>query len=960
MKKVLLLITATFYLSNIYAQIAHYNFEENISDSISGFNAEYIINGNSTSELPSYVDFESGRAISLDSIQALKFPLSLNNELKKEESLEIELSFMMREPDFGEGLNYLLAMIDGAGIIDAGVLLTAIRDGDQISIVLFYSDGESMNNPNHPGSLIAGLGYVNFDEPVDISLVLDFEKGEWTSNVNGKRTADKFFSDEVTLDIEKIKNGVYNTPIYSGWAEGVRRAMDDEPDVFTSTSLIDHLTFYSPKKPGNVSDLITALEQLTDYVNDEVSLSESERSNLLRTLYDNYEGNYQNAKDDILGFIAAYEANNLPLFEDGFVRPLTDLDIETQALIFLQNEIHKNQFVAGNLENVEGIKFEASEVFPGKVEETAPRINEAAVEIEGTHSNPIGYLTASKFDDAKRPTGYYAAPGELVTITVPSSMIDKGLKVLVGAHVFDHSQFGVLARSPNVHKYFSIESEETIVANPFGGAIYITVPSGSDLGWFNVSISGAVKSPYFSSRTDRKTELREWQTDLSNAHVAWVDIESDHYMLTIPTVRAQDFQDPTKLMDTWDDMMEAFNYLGGRPIEEVNGNYAIIDVLIGGFFPGYPMAQLDAAAPYEAEYEDYLSSNVLNDEFYKSIFFIIIHEMGHAEAHPTLANESETIVNLPAAYIYDEVFDLPLDSAFKYSILEFFTMEEALMDWMTSFNFRNNNIMECDPESPEDCAERPYQARGHARYVEMARLFGWEAVHKMNKYYYEQWKTGNFEEATPDGFIRAASLGMNVNMAPLFHFWGEHPSSELINELSSLPKSDAIKERFQFYKSIIPQSKAEYEPWHNKLKPIKHHAHAGRFEHALANYDTENYAGAMEAQIDLILDIYFSNNTVSNEDEISILPKEFSLDQNYPNPFNPTTQISFSLPSSEKITLTIFDLLGRKQVTLINDTKYNSGTHNFTFDASGLASGMYIYRLNAGAYSKSRKLMLIK
>jgi hypothetical protein len=413
-------------------------------------------------------------------------------------------------------------------------------------------------------------------------------------------------------------------------------------------------------------------------------------------------------------------------------------------------------------------------------------------------------------------------------------------------------------------------------------------------------------------------------------------------------------------MDTWDDIMKAYNYLGGRPESEINGNYAIIDVLIGGFFPGYPMAQLDTAAPYAAEHEDYLSSNVLNDEFYKSIFFIIIHEMGHAEAHPTLANESETIVNLPAAYIYNEVFDLPIDSAFKYSILEFFTMEEASMDWMTSFNFRNNNIMECDPESPEDCAERPYQARGHARYVEMARLFGWEAVHKMNKYYYEQWKTGNFEEATPDGFIRAASLGMNVNMAPLFHFWGEHPSSELINELSSLPKSDAIKERFQFYKSIIPQSKAEYEPWHNKLKPIKHHAHAGRFEHALANYDTENYAGAMEAQIDLILDIYFSNNTVSNEDEISILPKEFSLEQNYPNPFNPTTQISFSLPSSEKVTLTIFDLLGRKQVTLINDKKYNSGTHNFTFNASGLASGMYVYRIEAGSFSKSRKLMLIK
>jgi hypothetical protein len=81
--------------------------------------------------------------------------------------------------------------------------------------------------------------------------------------------------------------------------------------------------------------------------------------------------------------------------------------------------------------------------------------------------------------------------------------------------------------------------------------------------------------------------------------------------------------------------------------------------------------------------------------------------------------------------------------------------------------------------------------------------------------------------------------------------------------------------------------------------------------------------------------------------------------QNYPNPFNPTTVISYQLPVSSEVRLDVFDLLGRKVATLVNE-RQSTGTYEVTFDASHLASGVYLYRLQAGDFSVSKKLFLIK
>lgn len=89
------------------------------------------------------------------------------------------------------------------------------------------------------------------------------------------------------------------------------------------------------------------------------------------------------------------------------------------------------------------------------------------------------------------------------------------------------------------------------------------------------------------------------------------------------------------------------------------------------------------------------------------------------------------------------------------------------------------------------------------------------------------------------------------------------------------------------------------------------------------------------------------------------IPQELALRQNYPNPFNPATQITYELPLQADVRLEVYDMVGRQVATLVNET-VQAGVHTVNFDAGNLSSGVYIYRLQAGSTTLSRKLTVIK
>jgi hypothetical protein len=108
-----------------------------------------------------------------------------------------------------------------------------------------------------------------------------------------------------------------------------------------------------------------------------------------------------------------------------------------------------------------------------------------------------------------------------------------------------------------------------------------------------------------------------------------------------------------------------------------------------------------------------------------------------------------------------------------------------------------------------------------------------------------------------------------------------------------------------------------------------------------------------------LLDGLNNGHPVTSVRELGSVPTQFELTQNYPNPFNPTTAISFTLPEAGNVTLKVYNALGQEVATLVNGYK-TAQKYNVTFDASRLASGVYIYTLKSDNFTQSKKMILMK
>jgi len=100
-------------------------------------------------------------------------------------------------------------------------------------------------------------------------------------------------------------------------------------------------------------------------------------------------------------------------------------------------------------------------------------------------------------------------------------------------------------------------------------------------------------------------------------------------------------------------------------------------------------------------------------------------------------------------------------------------------------------------------------------------------------------------------------------------------------------------------------------------------------------------------------------NVLKESDEDVVMPGSFTLHHNYPNPFNPTTTISFSLPVATDVNLNIYNIAGQKVATVANGF-FDAGTHSVVWDANGAASGVYLYRIEAGEFKDTKKMLLMK
>jgi Secretion system C-terminal sorting domain len=130
---------------------------------------------------------------------------------------------------------------------------------------------------------------------------------------------------------------------------------------------------------------------------------------------------------------------------------------------------------------------------------------------------------------------------------------------------------------------------------------------------------------------------------------------------------------------------------------------------------------------------------------------------------------------------------------------------------------------------------------------------------------------------------------------------------------------------------------------------------ASNVVYALAAGDTNLYAGLYGG----VWRRPLSEMITAVKESKNVFPDRFFLFQNYPNPFNPTTVINYQLPRNTLVLLEVYDVLGRKVKTLVNEPQ-SAGAHTVTFNAGGLSTGVYFYRLTAGGFVEAKKLMVIK
>jgi len=124
-------------------------------------------------------------------------------------------------------------------------------------------------------------------------------------------------------------------------------------------------------------------------------------------------------------------------------------------------------------------------------------------------------------------------------------------------------------------------------------------------------------------------------------------------------------------------------------------------------------------------------------------------------------------------------------------------------------------------------------------------------------------------------------------------------------------------------------------------------------------FDITNGVGTKQGLTEFEVYGSFTEYPTNIEKNFNSLPMEFKLGQNYPNPFNPTTKIEYSVPEPGFTQLSIYDLQGREIASLINKEQ-NFGNYKVEFDASSLSSGIYLYRIQSGNYSETKKFILLQ
>ena len=414
--------------------------------------------------------------------------------------------------------------------------------------------------------------------------------------------------------------------------------------------------------------------------------------------------------------------------------------------------------------------------FPGEVPANATRISRT-VEINGNQTGlPSNFGYSQARSHIRMTTGLYAAPGEVVTVTLPPIAVDSDTYVLVGAHsdnLWDKSQ---LHRHPQIVRWWHVDQQYMEVGNAFGGPIYIAISPGSTLGDFQVTISNAVKAPtYIHGQTD----VSQWLQEHRHDPAPWAEIGSDQFILTVPSNEIRDLEDPDDLMNWWDEALEMEHELYGfLPWPRVERAVFDAQISAGWMHSGYPFMAHDLSVP------DVVNVSYMSENGDWGMF----HELGHNHQWmpSTLPGATETSCNFASVYLMEELVGVEGHRAINP-------------------DQRESRMRSYFEDSPDISNWSVWVALD--TYLIIKEEWGWGPITEALRIYYnlsgDEVPSDDLEEF--NDWVLHISNSTGYNLAPYHQAWGFPLTQETFDALAHLPVwvEDPLRGEYYAYSAII-------------------------------------------------------------------------------------------------------------------------------------------------------------
>jgi hypothetical protein len=322
-------------------------------------------------------------------------------------------------------------------------------------------------------------------------------------------------------------------------------------------------------------------------------------------------------------------------------------------------------------------------------------------------------------------------------------------------------------------------------------------------------------------------------------------------------------------MQNWDQSMDIINDLMGFPrIRGKESMFPQVDVRIrsSAYAPGYPAVN-DMYNP-DTNYKGTSTSNLIKGPQYAAYYEF--HELGHQYLFPKFPGETEAEVNLLHVAVWNQGFGYGMDAALRGSMgitNTFQTLDTTAIEWMASFSFVK--------KQPMDQLEKQYQLKGHAKFVEIARLFGWGVLGDYWKSFNTDYESGVSYATDIDSLLLRLSKNVGADITPLFHFYGVHPqnASSLKTALvaEDVPRSQEVYDLLVHYKTLVPGDNAAFRQyclsWWGRQPLVTGYwtesEHAKQWDNTYGTMYDANTATAIEAVIDDLIKEYFPSPFVT-------------------------------------------------------------------------------------------------